>query len=170
MKPAWPMENWPVRPFTKFSDTARMIAMPMWLMFWKAYSSRKAGLSATPCSMSAGKGVAMKNGSQQGTKAEGKADHQVDVHAHQRGDRRVPGDRAHGGADASVEDDALEHDHQHQTGEDGDQIDVPDGDAGDGRARAVRKNAEGARVGAEEELPPIFEEEADSDGRDQGGH
>ena len=39
MKPAWPMENWPVRPFTRLSETARMMAMPMWLMFWKAYSS-----------------------------------------------------------------------------------------------------------------------------------
>ena len=24
MKPAWPMENWPVKPFTTLSDTARM--------------------------------------------------------------------------------------------------------------------------------------------------
>src|SRR3990172_6254511 len=29
MKPAWPMENWPVKPFTTLSDTARMMLMPM---------------------------------------------------------------------------------------------------------------------------------------------
>ncbi len=28
MKPAWPMENWPVMPFTMFSDTARMTFTP----------------------------------------------------------------------------------------------------------------------------------------------
>ena len=28
-----------VRPFTRFKDTARIMAMPMWLMFWKTYSS-----------------------------------------------------------------------------------------------------------------------------------
>jgi hypothetical protein len=28
MKPAWPMENWPVKPFTTVSDVARMMAMP----------------------------------------------------------------------------------------------------------------------------------------------
>src|SRR5690242_19133096 len=226
MKPAWPMENWPVRPFTRFRDTARMTAMPMWLMFWKVYSSPKSGLSATFSSIRTRNGMAMKKGSQLRTarplrlsalppkkpaildllrgalaeqagglhqedededgegdgvlpggadvagdellgeaedeaaehgalhvadaaqdrgherleaghqphqglhlaegarvedaghrrqhrpEHEGEADHAVDVHAHQRGDRGVPGDRAHGRAHAAVEDDPLQHDHE----------------------------------------------------------
>src|SRR5207302_153994 len=50
--------------FTKFSDTARMTAIPMWLMFWNAYSRRSAGLSSISCSISTRKGMATKNGSQ----------------------------------------------------------------------------------------------------------
>src|SRR5207302_829378 len=145
MKPAWPMENWPVRPFTKFSDTARITAMPMWLMFWKVYSSPYAGFSSNCCSMKIRNGMATKNGIQQRVHArvlrgvedardcredraehEGEADHQVDVHAHQRGDGRVPRHRAHGCAHPRVEDDPLQHEHQDDAGEDGDQIDVAD--------------------------------------------
>ena len=29
MKPAWPSENWPVKPFTTLSETARMMFTPM---------------------------------------------------------------------------------------------------------------------------------------------
>ena len=29
MNPAWPMENWPVKPFTRFKETASTILMPM---------------------------------------------------------------------------------------------------------------------------------------------
>jgi len=29
MKPACPIENWPVKPFTRFSDTASTMLMPM---------------------------------------------------------------------------------------------------------------------------------------------
>ncbi len=28
MNPAWPIENWPVMPFTMFSETARMMFTP----------------------------------------------------------------------------------------------------------------------------------------------
>src|SRR6266567_3521329 len=35
MKPAWPMENWPVKPFTTLSETARMTLMPAIMrMIW----------------------------------------------------------------------------------------------------------------------------------------
>src|SRR5438270_491103 len=138
MNPACPMENWPVRPFTKFSDTARMTAIPMWLMFWNAYSSRSAeSLEARHQSHQGMDARVLRRVEHAGDcrqyrpQPEGEADDQVDVHAHQRGHRRVPGDRAHGGADAGVEHDPLQDDHQHHAGGDGDEIDVADGDAGD---------------------------------------
>jgi len=28
MKPAWPIENWPVNPLMRFSDTARITLIP----------------------------------------------------------------------------------------------------------------------------------------------
>src|SRR5437870_11437629 len=64
MKPAWPMENCPVIPFTRFSETARMMAMPMWLMFWKTYSSPRSGLTAIFCSIRTRNGIATNHGSQ----------------------------------------------------------------------------------------------------------
>ncbi len=62
MKPAWPMENWPVRPFTRLSETARMMAMPMWLMFWNTYSQSRC--SAQKCCTSQRSGIAATKGSQ----------------------------------------------------------------------------------------------------------
>ena len=35
MKPACPIENWPVKPFTRFSDTASTTLMPMSMRIWK---------------------------------------------------------------------------------------------------------------------------------------
>ena len=62
MKPAWPMENWPVRPFTRLSETARMMAIPMWLMFWNAYSQSR--WSAKKYCTSQSTGMAAMKGSQ----------------------------------------------------------------------------------------------------------
>ena len=35
MKPACPIENWPVKPFTRLSETARMMLIPIRISTWK---------------------------------------------------------------------------------------------------------------------------------------
>ncbi len=35
MKPAWPIENCPVNPFTRLSDTASTMLMPTSMRIWK---------------------------------------------------------------------------------------------------------------------------------------
>src|SRR5689334_2688036 len=57
MKPAWPIENCPVIPFTTFSETARMTLTPT-----PFASCTKNGASAVAHCTSASTGIAMRNG------------------------------------------------------------------------------------------------------------
>src|SRR5262245_62868709 len=53
MKPAWPIENWPVNPFTRFNETASTMLMPISISTWKWYGFNARGssrLSATSAS------------------------------------------------------------------------------------------------------------------------
>jgi len=87
------------------------------------------------------------------------------ISARPRGSR----DRAHRRAGPAVEDDPVQDDHQDDGDPHTEHVDVADGNAEHGKLVAGRdgQRSEGARVGPEDELPAVLEQEAESDGRDQ---